>query len=1076
MSQLRIYRASAGSGKTFKLTGQYLSLLFKNPNNYRHILAVTFTNKATEEMKSRIVKELFTLAKGDESNYLGNLIKETNKNSQQVKKEAAEILNRLLHDYSRFSVGTIDSFFQSVIRAFTKEIGLQGGFTIEMDESGVLTEVVDKLISDIENDEELKKWLMRYAQEKVEEGKSWNLTYEISKLAKEIFKEEFKTFDKELIKKIQNKKFLDNFIQSLYAIQSAFEAHLQGTGKNAIEIIRQQGLTIDDFSNKDKGVAGYLLKLSERRNFEPGKRARDGCSDIGIWVTKNSLKKILIEKTVTQHLMALLNQAVDYYDSHFTQYNSADCVAGFLYTLGILTDIAKRVKDYTDENNLFLISDSSKLLREIISDTDAPFVYEKTGNIYKHFMIDEFQDTSGLQWANFRPLISNSLSENFISLVVGDVKQSIYRWRNGDWKLLAEQLEMDVSKFGSHTEPLNFNWRSKENVMNFNNSLFHYASIVLQYQLNNDIEKNATAQIAKLEDKILRAYIDSYQKLPDTNENKGGYVNATFIENTEDAPWREEVKKRLPACIEQLQDKGYSPKDIAILVRSKNDGQEIANVLLDYKNSTHASAKYTYDVISNEALFVCNSPAVRLLVHLLKYFINPGDSINKAFILHEYFCYIKNNDNLPPFNQALQDEDFKEMLPPEFSENFNDLKCLPLFELTEKLINLFFLNSKVSDIPYLQEFQEMVLNFVREKTSDIGSFLEWWNEKGIEQSIAVSEQQDAIKILTIHKSKGLEFKAVIVPFCNWRMDHDSRMSNILWCKPETDPFNQLELLPVKYSSKLAQTIFYKEYFTEKMKSYVDNLNLLYVAFTRAEEALQVFLPLPEKEGINNVADLIHYIFNQYTNFPARPDNQYLQEFVKDWDDNTHIYQLGKPGKKTGKEKKPVFEEIKLDEYPVHNIEDRLRLKKNSIHYFSDNGSVNYGAIIHALFEKIITADDMDMALQELVFEGKTGSDDIPYLKQRIKELFENKEIQDWFSGSWEVKAERTLLLKNGKSKRPDRVMTKNNKAIALDYKTGNPKPEDEAQIKEYISFLKEMGYENIEGRLLYFKTNQIIPV
>lgn len=1075
MSKLKIYKASAGSGKTFKLTEEYLLLIFKSPYNYRHILAVTFTNDATEEMKSRIVREINNLAKGNKSDYIETLCKETKKSPALIKSEADAILNRLLHDYSRFSVGTIDSFFQRVIRAFTREVGLQAGYTIEMDHEAVLAEVVDNMIMDIEKDEELRDWLVRFAQERTEAGKNWNLEKEIKNLGSEIFKEIYKSFDKELIEKIQDKKFLDSFMQDLYKIQKAFESPLQDAAEKTFKILDSFSISVDDLSYKKAGPISFFYKIKTGVFESPIDRPRKSCGNPDAWSTKTSTRKADILAAVNSGINQMMTESISFFDKEYPKYNTALQVTGFIYTLGILTDISKRLKDYADENNIFLISNAPKLLSEIIAENDSPFIYEKTGTVYRNFMIDEFQDTSGMQWANFLPLVNNSLSENSKSLVVGDVKQSIYRWRNGDWKLLAGKIENDVKQYGSEIDTLEYNWRSKKNIIDFNNSLFNCASSVVQQHYNSAIDDRQADKILYLKSLIENLYGDLYQKSPVNTDNNGGLVNVTFIPPDEEFSWKEIALEKLPKIIENLQDNGYRPKDIAILVRSKSEGKEITDHLINYKNSESASSTYSYDLISNEALFVGSSSAVRLLVYLLRYFNNSEDKLNKALILHEYVMSIKQSENIPQELFCIDsDVSFFAILPEQFRESFSGLKSLPVFELTEKLIQIFSLHLLQSEIPYLQAFQDLVHGFGNDKSSDISSFLEWWDEKGISKTINISLQQDAMRVLTIHKSKGLEFKAVIIPFCNWPIDHDSKKMNILWCKPDAEPFNKLGLLPVKYSRDLANSYFSKEYYIEKIHAYIDNINLLYVALTRAENILHIIAPSPKKEGIGTVADLLfHSIVNYYENDNCKNKNYVkLGEF---WNKDEFQFTLGtfKKCEDSDKSKKQTTEGLKLINYPTFDVHENLKLRLHSRHFFDNEKKINYGTIIHDVFKNIKTISDVDIALQQMVTEGRINSTEKDNLKTRIDLLLIKPEVQEWFNDTWIIKAEQAILIPDGKIKRPDRVMVKDNRAVVIDYKSGSKQPEHEEQVKEYVALLNEMGYSDVEGYLWYLHSNEL---
>lgn len=1075
MSKLKIYKASAGSGKTFKLAEEYLNLVFKNPFNYRHILAVTFTNDATEEMKSRIIKEIYYLAKGHNSPYLKTLSNETGKSEEQIQFQAIDILNKILHDYSKFSIGTIDSFFQRIIRSFTREAGLQAGYTIELDQDTVLTEVVDNMIMDIENDNELRNWLVSFTQERVETGKNWNLEKDIIQLGNEVFKEVYKSFDKILLKKIQDKKFLESFMQELYDIQNKFEADLKKIATKSFEILKKFNLEIADFSYKEAGVLSFFIKIAANNFNPPAERPRNFCDNADKWRTKSSPLTTQITTAYHDGLHQNLSEAIAYYDQHCTTYNTANCVTNFIYTLGILTDLSKRLKEYADENNIFLISNAPKFLSEIIAGNDTPFIYEKTGTVYKHFMIDEFQDTSGMQWNNFKPLVCNSLASDFTSLIVGDVKQSIYRWRNGDWKLLGGRVEDDVEQFGSDKKNLSYNWRSHKNIIDFNNSIFNCASTKLQQQFNKSITSEKQVGISYLTTLLEDLYSDSYQLFPEKSININGFVNVKFFkQDTTAIPWKTAVLNDLPVVIEQLQEKGYRPKDIAILVRSKSEGKEITDFLIEYKNSSANSGNYCFDLISNEALYIKASPAVRLLVFLLRYFVNTHNKMIRTLIVNEYIRYIKNEGNsTDEIYNITSDELFFAQLPTSFCTEIETLKSLPVFELTESLIRIFSLNLLQKEIPFLQAFQQTTHDFGKNSSSDISSFLEWWDEKGISKTISVSGQQDAMRVLTIHKSKGLEFKAVIIPFCNWSLDHDTKKLNILWCSPQDAPFNQLDLVPVKYAKILASSLFYEAYYIEKMHAYIDNLNLLYVALTRAENAMFIYAPEPKRNEIATVADLLHSSIKNYAENKNCLKNKYikLNEFINVELLQFQLGEISQPNKE--KDKNPTSEKIHLKEYPSFDIQGKLCLKLHSRHFFDYEKHINYGTIIHDILKNIKTTSDKENALLSMIAEGRINSSEKENISKKIDSLFATQEAQEWFNGTWEVKNERAILMPDGKTKRPDRVMMKNGQTIVVDYKTGSWQKEHAEQVSEYISLLKEMGYADVCGYVWYLNSGKL---
>lgn len=1085
MSQLNIYRASAGSGKTYTLTGEFLSLVFKDPQAYKSILAVTFTNKATDEMKSRILKEIHVIASGNDSPYAKQLCKENSIGLDELRKRASEILNRLLHDYSRFSVTTIDSFFQKVVRSFTREIGLQMGYNIELDQSRVLSDVIDLLLQGVDQDKQLRNWLSSFAESKIRDGKTWNFKQDILTLGSEVFKEDFQNFSNSLIEKLSDKKFLGSYRKILNEIKEEFEQYFVDKGNEAVRLMDNHTLQVSDFSYGKTGVGGYLAGLGRGGKYEPGARARAAIDNPQKWVASKASKetKSAIESAVTSGLNQLLKEVVEYYDQQYMLYNSTEKTLSYIYTLGILTDLSKKVREYSEEENLFLLSDASRLLRNIIGNNDSPFIYEKIGNVYKHFMIDEFQDTSSMQWDNFKPLVENSLAEDHHSLVVGDIKQSIYRWRNGDWKLLANQLETDLNNFGVNGLSLNFNWRSTRNVIDFNNAIFSLGAQILQNNYNESIPSEISDRMEEEKQKIIDAYKDVYQEFPQKEESLG-YIKAQFIEKESDSDWVDIVTEDLPIKIEELQSAGYNARDIAILVRNGKEGSLVADTLMAYSSSENAKENVNYDVISNDSLYLKNSSVVNFLVHLLNYLVFPEDKINIGFLKQEYCMYIKDSQDDPKDDVYVINEEavFDSVFPEEFQSQIQELKRQPLYDLTEKLIDMFGLNESSTDYPFLEAFQDLVLGFTKSDSPDLNSFVLYWEERKDKEVISVSDEQDAIRIMTIHKSKGLEFKAVILPFANWDLDN-TRHTNILWCQPKVEGFDILDVLPVRYSSSLKDTIYYQEYFEEKLQSYIDNLNLLYVALTRAEEALISYSPITGNKDLKTVADLLLFTFRNSNNFSQEHNGKSIIPVHEYWNEEEKYFHLGDLGSSDH-----TIESVAKDKaisYPASLLDERLKLRSHSADYFDFSEAesvetfspVSRGNILHQLFQLIEYADDVEKAVEQLKFEGKLDDGQANEVYEFAKELLKDPNVAAWFSRDWKVINERDILKGNGEIYRPDRVIRNGKNAIVIDYKFGKKKSKShEKQVRVYKNLVKSLGFDHVEGYVLYGKLSEIVAV
>lgn len=1102
-----LYRSSAGSGKTYTLAREYLKLSLKNPEKYRQILAVTFTNKATQEMKDRILHYLYQFSQGKSNPMKAELQSYLSLNDAEFTTRAKLVLNNILHNYSYFSVSTIDSFFQKIIRNFAKEIGLQSGFKIELNQEKVLSEVVEMVLLDIGKNKQLKNWLIRFAQDQVESGGSWDLSGKIKELGREIFKEDFKSIEKNILKISQDQDLLPRYLGKLTQLTQTFEKTLENLGYQACSIMKDFNLSINDFSYSKSGVMGYLEGLCSRKPSPPGSRAQTALNSIEGWYTKTSPKKEVITQAVEGGLKKTLEEVIDLFAREYLKYESAGQLLKFIYTFGILANINQKLQEYRDENSLLLISDATAFLKDIIAENDAPFIYEKTGSVYKHYLIDEFQDTSAFQWSNFRPLISNSIAEGNPNLVVGDIKQSIYRWRGGDWKLLLEQISKDIGEYHTEVLNLNTNWRSKKNIIDFNNSLFNTAPQVLSRLSFKKIEEsesikdeNVLNDLKIQAEKISHAYEDVYQNDPSTTINEAnfcGYVNMTFIDpkvtnvssygdddGQEELGYKDEVKRRIPKLLEKVQDQGYDLKDVAILVRNKAEGKQLASCILEYKNSVEAKEGYSYEVISSEALFISGASTILLLINVLRYLVNKEDEIAKVHIIHDYQRYIKDNEAIDLntlFLKAasLNHEDFKELLPDGFYDHYSHYSKLPLYELVEELINLFDLHTIKGEITYIQAFQDMILNFLQEERSDLYSFLEYWTERGSTESIIISDKLDAVKILTIHKSKGLQFKVVLVPFCDWKLDHNTTFTNILWANPQVNPFDDIKYLPIKYTGSLEKTIFQKLYFEEMIRAQMDYLNILYVAFTRAEECLYVFGEKPKLDTKGNykikcVSSLLYYVFSEgfiQDKIEIKKKETFTySNLYSGFKEEQAIFELGDPVFECNKETKTQdVSTSQLEDYISNSWRGRLSIKTKNREFFKSDvkEKINFGILVHQLLSRIQTIEQLPSVLTELYFEGGIDKEDAQLLKEQVEQILEIPQVRDWFTSDYKVMTEAPVLPRHGEIRRFDRVMIKGNKAIVVDFKTGQINKAHNRQLIEYADLLKEMNFDQVEGYLVY---------
>lgn len=1072
---LTIYRASAGAGKTHRLTGDYLKLLFAHSSAYRRILAVTFTNKATDEMKNRIIEELYAIASGEFSPHIDDLCRHWAMSEEKLREKANTTLRTILHDYSSFNISTIDRFFQQTMRAFTREIGLQGGYGLEMDRDLVLTEAVDNLLADLDKKENkvLLGWLLRFAEEKVEDGGSWNLRKDIMTLGQEVFKESFKLNSDQVSEDIADKEALERYRKELFLLIQSVEKEAQRLGEMGMALLQRYGLLPTDFAGKGRSAFLTLERLAGGEMKIPSATFMNLPDNIEKWYTRSDAPDVIQRITVVYNegLNDCIRAIVGLF-SNLTDYNTAKEINRYYYTLGILNDISEQIAAYREEKNILLIADTTELLSRVIDGSEAPFVYEKTGTHIDHYMIDEFQDTSSMQWHNFRPLIRESLAYRQSNLIVGDVKQSIYRFRNSDWKLLDEQVGSDFLPEQVEEKNLEENWRSGRLITSFNNTFFTVTPELLQSVYNETLMASSLTEEEKAAffSRIVSAYKENSQQTPPSLQGKDGHVRIEFLsQEEEDKPWKEEALDRLPGILEKLQDNGYSLQDIGILVRTNQEGAAVADKLLTYKDENPSNG-YRYDIISDDALFVGSSPSVRFIIALLRYLKNPEDTT--ALQIARFSYYALTGDFDPDNVDFLSAK----------KEQLEALSTLSLYEMTEGLCRFFGDYFPVNEQAFIQAFLDLVIEFARKESTDLGKFFKWWEDSGARKTIATPDGQDAIRILTIHKAKGLGMKVIIVPFGEWDIDHRPTQSVILWCQPRVAPFNKLRLVPVRYSKNLANTRFATDYFNERLYACIDNLNTLYVALTRAKEELILFAPRPKKlnksgevEKIDTISSLLWAGLS--TPVDETREGEPLDPLPFSFNPETGIFEWGdwwKPGEKKGGSE---TEEILFDKLISVSPEERLQLRLYGQGFFFDDPRRKRGALMHEVLSRIRTADDISESVESYRREGVINREEAGDLKKELQQLLRKPEVYEWYHAPTRVLNEVEILSGNGKTRRPDRVMLSEGKAIVVDYKFGEiEEPGHLTQVRNYLRLIREMGYKEVKGYLWYVSLDRIVEV
>lgn len=1051
------YTASAGSGKTHTLTGEYLLRLFANPAGYRKILAVTFTNKAAAEMKGRILDELAAIASGKNTSILQQIETKLKLPHGKAPAIAKDLLSAILGDYSRFSVGTIDSFFQRVFRAFTREIGMQSNFNIHLDYTIILRETVDELICSLHDKGELRRWLVRYAGSLFDEGKPIDLAGSIFQLSKTVFSEEFKLLPRDVKEKLSDLGRIELFVSSLEELSGRFRNSLRSFGKEAVDILDRNGVDDDMLKGKSRGIGPYLRSIAGGALKEPSVVVLKALQNDEWYTSKTPLASV--EAALSDGLREATGRIAGMFEDSYREYLSARVILKNIYMAAILSDVVKALRSRTNSENSFILADTGDLLMQVIGNDQTPFIYEKTGNEYDVFMIDEFQDTSMIQYRNFRPLIENSLAQGYDTLVVGDIKQSIYRWRNGDWSILGKKLEEEFDHGRVVPEVLLTNWRSLPEIVKFNNSLF----TALPETLDREFNLQGSAAVFRFSD----VYRDVMQSTPEGKT--GGYVRIGFESSDEESGAVEKILGQLPGIIQDCQDNGYSASDIGILVRRAEEGSNVMEYLTNYRQNLSAeeNERYNFNMLSADSLLVGNSPAVRFIVATLIRISDRGNLLNRAEMLRYYqLARPQLPDAGTGFSRLSFDETEKALFPAGYDDFFAKAGSKPLFALCEEIIELFSLNKGDADMACLNFFQDQVLEFMNRRSSDLKLFTEWWIAQGSRKSVILSGEQEALRIMTIHKAKGLQFKVVLIPFISWAFDQ--KPGNLMWVQPAEAAFSAAGAFPVGYSSQLEPTIFGDEYLREKSASYLDNLNLLYVAFTRASERLYGFAHSRTKSSAGAI------LLSGLTSDTSDSDRTIC--LSSRYDSEAGIFETGSPGRSDVVRKR---ETLVPAEYPVYEGGKRLKLRLygRDLMRESEGGlksKIYYGTVLHDIFSRIRYRGDVKRAVDAAVADGYIPVEIALKTREMVEEMISRLGVRLWFDDDAEVLTEAEILTGAGDIRRPDRIVIRNGRVTIIDYKFGEERREHLTQIENYSALLSSMGYEVSEACLWYVETDKII--
>ncbi len=1042
----KIYNASAGSGKTFTLVKEYISriLTSKNEAYYQHLLAITFTNKAVAEMKKRILENLVSFTSSEAANDPPEMLVQISKtlelSFEEIRLQSVKIVKHLLHHYASFSVETIDSFNHRLIRTFARDLRLTANFEVSLDTPILLAEAVDQLIHKAGEDPKITKVLLDYALVKTDDDKSWDISKDIVSASGILFKENESTHVVKL-----KKKTLDDFDRFKKQLQDRKEGVSEKIHKitaDTLQLIDESGLEHTDFTRSS--FPNYLVKL-EGGDFS--------VKFISVWHSNFGEKPLYTGATLKKspHIANTIDELTSTFVENFKatkalifQFRLFESILKSINPLSVINLVQREVEAIKREKNILPISEFNALINNEIKNQPVPFIYERLGEKYRHFFIDEFQDTSQLQWENLTPLISNAISQIDTNetqgslLLAGDAKQSIYRWRGG----LPEQfmnLCGDDNPFPSSQKKvlnLETNYRSRQHIIDFNNQLFSFISTYF----GDDVHK-------KLYE------IGNRQKF---NNKQGGFIRLTFIEKAIKKEQSEIYGERILETIKDLKTKGFEENDICILTRNRKDGISIGSYLMANEIS----------VISAETLLLQSSRLVQCLLDTLKLSMYPENEeakVNLLDFLHDYLSLTIDKHSF--FSSLLKTslEEFEErLIEYKITLDFKLLQSYNVYECCEYMIRQFQL-FKHADA-YLFSFMDFVFEFEQSPLANKISFFEYWERKKDKTSIPANEGTKAVQLMTIHKAKGLEFPVVLFPFADVNI-YDARFDSI-WYPLSPDLGFNFDEAHIKYKQELSDysdlgAAIYTEH---QNKLELDNLNLLYVTLTRAAEELYIFAEKPSAPR-NNIP--LSY-------------NQFFGEFLKSlgkWNETKSIYEFGNPTQPHIEEVKesivqatPLYTAISPND---HNL--KIVASNATITETESQKAISEGNLLHDIMAQIYTKEDVASVFDSVKERAFISSEEIEFLNSKILSIVEHPLLSAYFNESFKVLNEREIITASGLLLRPDRLnFNENDSVTIIDYKTGEPNYHHEDQINSYASALEEMGKHISERLLVYTNQEEIV--
>ena len=1045
--QFVVYKSSAGSGKTTTLASEYLQIALGKPSRFRNILSTTFTNNAAAEMKERILlylQEIIDEKAGDKSNEILSSIREnTGMDEAEFRAKAKRLLESILHQYGDFAVSTIDSFFQRILRSFAFDLHLSMQYNIELEEDSIVAAVFEQLIDKIGKDDYLTRIFLEYTKQKLFSEERIELEKDIREKIRFLFKDEIE-IQVEKLQELRKEDFVRIAAQNFEVLQKIRSEFIQRY-ENAIDKIQKAGLDHDDFKGKEKsGLLSHFIRCASpdwERAVHPTNTMQKNIDEMDIFHASVHLDAGKI--ALREDLINAYTENMQFAEDNFKEYIIRNAINKEIWYLAVMKEIQQIMQEYKKEENIVHISDTYKIIKSIIENEPSPYIYERVGEYFQHFLIDEFQDTSFLQWQSFLPLLENSLANGKRNIVVGDAKQSIYRWRNSNASQFIRLPEIEnpdnnpltlereaVLKRAFHCEERIFNYRSKKEIIDFNNALF--ATLIQTFK-----EKQVMGELLE------EVYADVEQQSPENNE--GGCVDIQFFQ---EESYANLISNKLCPMVKSLLEKGRKKQDIAILCRSNHDGSLIAKALF-YEG---------IDVISSESLLLGNSPKASFIMAVFAFLHNPDNDI-AAFEISSYL-----QKGFLPKNQ-LKKEEIQQKL--QSIENW-----LSVYDLGEKIMRLFSLEEKAD--PFTDFLLDYLLELSQNGKNAIADALEWWEEKGRNAGISVSAEMDAVQISTIHKSKGLQYKVLIYAV----KDSSNKLTKSDYWYSLDDSYES-KVLPLSLQNSLARELpeIEEKYQEEKALSLIDDINLLYVALTRAVEHLILAIPLGKKHQTERFSGIFAKIImeKQGISYPELSSYTFGNEDI-----SIHNH---KAILDSSKEQKKIKEDYILHSFISKDWTNRLEIASRiSREETSERfAQARKGSLLHEALSYLYQPEDIEPTMLKLVRQGLINTDESADIQRVLEILCTDPRSKDFYNPAYTSFNEKEIISpisfsadqKTIEILKPDRVVFAKEKNIIIDYKTGKELAAHKQQLEKYKNALSAINITNIETYLIYINLEDI---